>query len=542
MDTIFYNGNIYTLEKGMEKAEAAAVKGGIIERVGDNEAVLALRTEDTQLVDLKGRTALPAFTDSHMHLLSYGYSLEKVDLASARCMGDLVTLGREFLKKHPHLAWLQGRGWNTDGWEDTRFPNRRDLDRITTDIPMFYTRTCGHIICVNSKALEVMGVDRGTPQIPGGRFDLDEDGEPLGIFREAARDLVYDALPELNVEDIKRMLSNGMRDLLRFGITAVQTDDFEALPAGQYDKVLDAYSQLESEGRLSVRVFEQCLLASQELLERFISEGHRTGEGSAMFRIGPLKLMADGSLGGRTAYLDRPYADDPSTCGIPVFTQEALDMLISTAHKNGIMSAVHCIGSGAAKMVMRSFEKAQLAHPRADMRHAIVHCQISDRKILEDFRDLNILGHIQPAFIDSDMLIAEARVGKELASTSYNWRTLLDMGVHLAGGSDSPVIDFNVMHGVYCAVTGQRLCGGPEGGWMPDQRLSVREAVELYTKGGAYASYDEGVRGSIRNGKYADIAVLDRDIFKVPEEEIKDIKVLMTVLNGKTVFEADLSA
>ncbi len=536
MDTIFYNGKVYTMEPGWAPQSAVAVQDGIIQRVGSDEEILALKTEQTELVDLQGMTMLPGFTDSHMHLLSYGYSLEKVNFYSARCIDDLVDLAKDFLTGRPYLTWLQGRGWNQEYWKEGRFPTRYDLDRISTDIPMSFTRACGHIIVVNTKALEVMGVTKETEDPFGGHIDRDENGEPLGIFREAARDIVYNALPDLTSGDVKCMLKNGMDELVKAGITEVQTDDFEALPPGQYQKVLDAYRQLEDEGSLKVRVFEQCLLASQPLLEQFLADGHYTGEGSPMFRVGPLKLMADGSLGGRTAYLARPYADDPSTEGIPVFTQEQLDKLILTAQQGGMMAAVHCIGCGAAEMTMRAFEAAQLACPRPDVRHAIVHCQITDQPLLEKFAKLNVVAHIQPAFVDDDIPIVEARVGKELTRTSYNWKTLQDSGVHIAGGSDSPVIDFSVMNGIYCAVTRQRLNGEPAGGWLPDQKLTAEEAVRAYTLGGAYASYDERVRGTIRNGKYADLVVLDRDVFAVDPEEIKGIQIEMTVLNGKTVY------
>lgn len=537
MDTIFYNGNIITMEKGYPRCSAVAVKGGVIMRTGGDEEVLALKTENTKLVDLAGKTMVPGFGDSHMHLLSYGYSLEKVNLYSAKCIDDIVELGRKFLAERPYLTWLQGRGWNQENWTEGRFPTKYDLDRITTDIPMFYTRACGHIIAVNSKALEVMGVTKDTPQPAGGRFDLDEKGEPIGIFREAARDYVYNALPQLSVEDVKRMIVNGAAELAKQGITSVQTDDFEALPAGQYRKVIDAYKELEAEGRLKVRVFEQCLLYKQELLEQFLSEGHYTTEGSPLFRIGPLKLMADGSLGGRTAYLGRPYADDSSTKGIPVFTQEVLDKLILTAQKGGMSVAVHCIGSGAMDMTMEAIEKAQIACPRTDLRHAIVHCQITDKKLLEQFRSLNVAALVQPAFLDDDIPIVEARVGKDLASTSYNWKTLLDKGVCVAGGSDSPVIDFNVMKGIYCGVTRKRLNGTPEKGWLPEQALSAEDWIYAYTMNSAHTSYSENCLGSIRNGKYADFAVLDTDISKADPEDIKTARVDMTVLGGEIIYE-----
>lgn len=538
MDAIFYNGIIHTMDKAVPKAEAVAVKDGIIIRVGSNEDVLKLRTESTAMYDMDGKTMLPGFCDSHMHLLSYGYSLEKVNLYSAKSMDDLIKLGQDFLKEHPGLTWLQGRGWNTDDWEDKRYPNRYDLDKITTEIPMFYTRSCAHIISVNSKALEVMGVTRDTPQVPGGSIEKDINGEPLGIFAEAARDLIYNALPKLTVSDIKRLIVKGAKEVLSCGITTVHTDDFEAIAAGEYQKVLDAYHQLEQEGNLPVRIYEQCLLASVPLLEKFLNEGHHTNEGSPMFRIGTLKLLVDGSLGGKTAFLRKPYKNDPSTKGIATFTQEELDKLVSMAQASGLMISPHNIGDGAMEMNLNAIENAQIQYPRADMRHALIHCQITDLDLLKRCRDLNVVMHVQPAFIDSDMHIVKDYVGEELEKSSYAWKTMMDMGLPVAFGSDAPVISFNVMEGIYCAVTRKDLKGFPESGWLPDQKMSVYDAVYAYTMGGAYASYDEGKKGSIRNGKYADFAVLDKDVFSVPEEEIKDIKVCMTVLDGKVVYEA----
>lgn len=538
MDAIFYNGIIHTMDKAVPKAEAVAVKDGIIIHVGSNEDVLKLRTESTAMYDMDGKTMLPGFCDSHMHLLSYGYSLEKVNLYSAKSMDDLIKLGQDFLKEHPGLTWLQGRGWNTDDWEDKRYPNRYDLDKITTEIPMFYTRSCAHIISVNSKALEVMGVTRDTPQVPGGSIEKDINGEPLGIFAEAARDLIYNALPKLTVSDIKRLIVKGAKEVLSCGITTVHTDDFEAIAAGEYQKVLDAYHQLEQEGNLPVRIYEQCLLASVPLLEKFLNEGHHTNEGSPMFRIGTLKLLVDGSLGGKTAFLRKPYKNDPSTKGIATFTQEELDKLVSMAQASGLMISPHNIGDGAMEMDLNAIENAQIQYPRADMRHALIHCQITDLDLLKRCRDLNVVMHVQPAFIDSDMHIVKDYVGEELEKSSYAWKTMMDMGLPVAFGSDAPVISFNVMDGIYCAVTRKDLKGFPESGWLPDQKMSVYDAVYAYTMGGAYASYDEGKKGSIRNGKYADFAVLDKDVFSVPEEEIKDIKVCMTVLDGKVVYEA----
>jgi predicted amidohydrolase YtcJ len=537
MDTIFFNGNIRTMDETIKKGQAVAVKNGIILRVGSDQAVLKLKTKGTKLVDLNGKLMLPGFNDSHMHLLSYGYSLEKVNLGSTLSIADIITLGKTRLQENPKIKWLQGRGWNNENWNNKPFPTRYALDKISEDIPVSYTRTCGHIIITNSKALKIMGITNKTKQIEGGHFDVDGNGKPLGIFREAARDFVYNAIPSLSETDIQRMLLAGGQDLLKCGITSIQSDDLEAVAESEYKNVLKVYKEISENKTLPIRVYEQCLLPPISRLREFLSLGYKSGQGNELFKIGPLKLLGDGSLGGRTAYLSKPYADDPSTKGIHVFSQEELDELISTAHDNDMPAAIHCIGDGQMRMTFDAIEKAMFKNPKPDMRHSIIHCQITDEVLLNKFRDLNIIAHIQPIFLNSDIHIVEDRVGQTLARTSYNWKTMVDKGVHYACGSDSPVETFNVMKNIYCAVTRKDLKGFPEGGWYPEQKLTVKEAVYGFTMGSAYASYEEGVKGSIAVGKYADFAILDQDIFSIALDEIKDVKVVRTVLGGETVYE-----
>ena len=547
-DTVFFGGVVRTMEPPAapgrrERAlpTAVAVKDGVIVRVGSDREIRALAGPHTRSVDLAGRLLLPGFHDSHLHLLSYGLSLEKVYLDGATSIDEIVRRGRDFLRQSggPRGGWIQGRGWNNELWPGRRFPNRYDLDRISTDHPVTYTRTCGHIIAVNSKALEVMGVTRDTPQLPGGQIDVDERGEPLGIFREEARVLVYEAIPRLEVADIKRLLVLGAQRALRCGLTALQTDDFEAVPEEDFPRVIEAYTQLAQEGALPVRVFEQCLLPRPEQLRRFLELGYTTGYQVGRFKIGPLKLLADGSLGGRTAFLDRPYADCPSTCGIGVFSQQQLDELVETAHRAGMPAAIHCIGNATMQMALDSIERAQLRWPRADIRHSIIHCQITDQPLLQRFRALGVIAHIQPVFVAGDWHIAADRVGEELAATSYNWQTMVQLGIPIACGSDCPVERFDVMENIYCAVTRQDFNGQPAGGWYPQQRLTVEQAVYGHTMGAAYASYDERVSGSLSVGKRADMAVVDRDIFTIPPAQIKEARVVMTVLDGEIVYERE---
>lgn len=538
MDKIFYNGIIRTMDKAIPMAEAVAIKNRIILRVGKNEDILKLKNENTMVIDLKGRLMVPGFNDSHMHLLGCGLTFDYVSLGKSTSIDDLIKIGQDALKDREYKCgdWVVGRGWNNDYWNKETFPTKYDLDKVSTELPVVFTRACGHVTVVNSKALEFMNVDKTTPQVEGGVFDKDESGEPLGIFRELALNLVYDRIPNPSVEDLKKMIVNAANRALEQGITSVQSDDFESAPGKDFQKVLRAYEELVEENALPVRVNEQCLLFTKERLEEFFSLGYKTNKGNDFFKIGPLKLLGDGSLGARTAYLSKPYADDPSTCGIPCYTQEELDELIITAHNNHMPCAVHCIGDGIMSMVLNSIEKAQMLNPKKDMRHGIVHCQITDKEILERYRDLNVIAHIQPIFLHYDSHIVDKRVGKELAKTSYNWKSMTDMGIHVACGSDAPVEPFDVLPNIYCAVTRKDLKGYPEEGWYPEQCMSVEEAVYGFTMGSAYASYDENIKGSITVGKYADMVVLEENIFEIDPMRIKDVKVDMTIVNGDIKF------
>ena len=539
MDTILYNGKIYTLGNRGTVAEAIYIKGNKIAFIGENEEALRFKNKDTKLIDLEGKMAVPGFNDSHMHLLSYGYTATKIELNNAKSIEDLILLGKERLNSVNLKKgdWILGRGWNNDYFDDNRLPTRYDLDKITTDFPICYTRVCGHILVVNSKALEVVGIDRNSPQIPGGKFDLDENGEPLGIFRENAMDIIYSAIPDPDIESIKSMILKCSEDAVKQGITSIQTDDFEQLPKKDYEKIIKAYLELIDEGKLKVRVYEQCLLPDMKKLKSFLEKGYTTGWGNEYFKIGPLKLLADGSLGARTAYLTEPYNDDNSTRGIPVFSQEEMDELVLIAHNGGMHVAIHGIGDGAMYMACESIEKALKENPREDHRHGIVHCQITDVNLMNKFKELNLVAYVQPIFLHYDMHIVEDRIGKERARYTYNWKRMMDMGIHVAGGSDCPVEKFDILPNLYSAITRKDLNGYPENGWLPDQKLTIDEALKIFTAEGAYASFEEDIKGTLEVGKLADIVVLDRNLYDIEPEAIKDVKVDLTIMDGKIVYE-----
>lgn len=539
MNLILVNGNIVTMDPEKPVVQAVVLDGNKIVYTGSASEAYTYKTGDTEVIDLSGKTMVPGFNDSHMHLLSYGAGMMKVDLRGVKSIGQLIERVQLFISRGniPPGTWIQGWGWNHDYFDVKRFPTRHDLDKIHGDYPICLSRACGHVCVANSKALSQAGIDKSTSQVPGGQFDLDDRGEPLGIFRENALRLIFDSIPEPGVEQIKSMLLNASKNASGQGITSIQTDDFEAVPGKNYKNVIQAYMELENTNNLPVRINEQCLLPSMDRLNGFLKLGYRTGQGSNFFKIGPVKLLADGSLGARTAYLSKPYEDDSKTCGIPVYTQEDLDELTAAAHNAGMQIAIHCIGDKTMYMAFDSYEKTLNKNPRQNHRHSIVHCQITDEALLNKFKTLDVVAHIQPVFLDYDLHIAEDRIGRERAKTTYNWKGLLDRGVHVACGSDCPVEPFDVMRGIYCAVTRKDLKGYPKGGWLPEQKLTVEQAVYGFTMGSAYASFEENIKGSITPGKLGDMAVLSDNIFEMPPEGIKDVEVLMTFVDGKLVYK-----
>ncbi len=529
MRTIYYNGQVYT--GSMPLQQAFLVENDRFSCVGANEEVLAQRADET--VDLQGAFVCAGFNDSHMHLLNYGQTLTIAPLAQhTRSLADLLDC---LAKTKPGRGgWILGRGWNQDYFSDvSRMPNRWDLDRVSTDSPICAVRACGHALVVNSKALELLNITADTPQIEGGQIVM-EDGQPNGILFDNAMDLVLPAIPAPDKDEVKAMLRAACKALNAYGITSCHSDDYCVFQNLPWQVVNEAYRELENAGELTVRVYEQANFPKLEELKAFIHDGNVTGVGSECFRIGPLKLLGDGALGARTAYLSIPYQDDPEAKGLSVFTPEEFDALIGYAHEQGMQVAVHCIGDACLDLVLGSLDKALSAHPRQDHRHGIVHCQITRPDQLKEIAEKKLHVYAQSIFLDYDIHIVKERVGEELAETSYSWKTLMEMGSTVSNGSDCPVEYPNVLGGIQCAVTRKDLKGvGP---YLPGEAFSVEEALDSFTKIGAYASFEEQVKGQIKPGMYGDFVVLGQDPFAVPANRIKDIAVLQTYVGGKRVY------
>ena len=529
MKTAFFNGQVYTGTLPLQ--QAFLVEDGIFIAVGSDTEILAL--DCNEQLDLQGRFVCAGFNDSHMHLLNLGQALSAAPLdRHTASLEDMISSLKQMAPGRG--GWILGRGWNQDYFTDvSRMPNRWDLDRVSTEFPVCAIRACGHALCVNSKALELLSVSSDTHQPEGGQIVM-ENGVPNGLFFDNAMDLIYRAIPNPDKEEIKNMIRAACRVLNSYGITSCQSDDFCVFQNLPWQVIHEAYHELEKSGELTVRVYEQANFTTLPALQEYVEVGNTTGTGTALFRVGPLKMLGDGALGARTAYLSKPYVDDPSTRGLSVFTPEAFDTLIGYANENGMQVAVHCIGDACLDLVLNSIEKALSSYPRKDHRHGIVHCQVTRPDQLERICQNNLHVYAQTIFLDYDIHIVEQRVGKTLAESSYSWKQLMKNGIKVSNGSDCPVELPDVMAGIQCAVTRRDLKGN--GPYLPQEAFTIQEALDSYTKAGAYASFEETGKGQILPGMLADFVVLGKNPFEEASSVIQDIPILETWLGGSQIY------
>lgn len=534
-DLIFYNGIVHTMADGAAetKVSAVAVSGNLIQAVGDDEEILKLAEKSCQIINLRGKCLVPGFQDSHCHLLLTGLGFQNLDLRGVRSAEELIEAGRAYIREHqiPEGTWILGDGFDHNRFPDPALPDIRVADAISTRHPILIQRVCGHVGTANTMAFQRVGFDAHT-SFPGGIIDLDGQGEITGVLREAALDQFKMRIPKPDVPALKEAIMDAARHVNQYGVTSVHTDDLEG---GRLEDILQAYRELEQEGRLNVRIWEEVQAARPEVLKAFLDRGMRTGDGSDYFKIGNIKLILDGSLGARTASLRGDYSDDPGNRGIAVYTQPELDEVVLTAHKAGMQVACHAIGDKAVEQSVTAFEQAFRSDGN-DLRNRVVHCQFADEELIRRMAISHTGADIQPGFTVSDYPLTASRMG-ERESWGYRWKSLLKAGVHMGAGSDGPVESYSPVLGIYHAVNRTDGKVMPEDGWHPEEKLTARETLYLYTRGGSYLSFEEDKKGQIKAGYLADLAVLSEDILNVPDRRIQDIKVEMTVLGGKIVYE-----
>ena len=526
------NGVIYPMACP-GRVSALFSRGGVIKALGTDKEILPLCDAKTVVLDMKGRYVLPGFTDTHIHLIAAGRSLEALDLSGARSVDELVSLAKKYLEENdpPENGWFCARGWNQNKMDENRFPDKNDLDRVSSRLPIFFERSCGHIAVLNSVALELLGIERGM-RIAGGVIDTDASGIPNGVVREAAVNWVRMKIPPNSREKLCHWYKLAADQLVRHGITAVQTDDIET--AGSVEEVFRLYGTIESDEKMPLRISHQWCLWNEKELASFIEEGNHKRRG-CYFRPGPLKIRVDGTLGARTAALREEYSDDPGNRGVYSHSQEEMNRLVRMAQEAGMQAAFYAIGDGAVERCLNAVEAAKNA-ANAGIAHRIVHCQVGGADLYGRMAELGVMADIQPAFVTSDWPIVMRRLGAERARWSYAWKSLLASGISVGAGSDAPSEPLDPLIGIRAALLRRDTEGRPEHGWMPSQCLDRIEAFSIYTSGGACVCGDLPWRGTLEPGKAADMIAFMEDPFMVPDCELLELHNGLTVVDGRIRF------
>lgn len=525
---LFINGEVVTVDSVFSVMEAVAVKDNKIIAVGTNEEILALKGEDTDIIDLAGRSILPGFIDAHAHLELYGTNRLGVNGKTADSISELIERLKEKAKTTPEGEWIRGWGYNQNHYAEGRHPTRWDLDEVSTEHPIIVVRTCGHISCVNSKALELAGIHSRTEDPPGGKYER-KAGELTGLLLESAHMNMF-LFANYSEEEVIHGLELASKDFLAKGITSVHD-------AGGYgpDHIRSLLNAVSSK-RIKQRVYALygSLHDSPGMVEMGLQSGIRTGLGDEWMKIGPAKVFIDGSSSGPTAKTRDPYTSDPKDSGILYLTQEELNMSLGKAHQAGWQITAHAIGDEAVHMMIEAVRSALEHEPRQDHRHRIEHSGMTPPDLLVKMKDLNIIPIPNPAFIYE---FGEGYVrdyGERVNHTFPLW-SFSEYGIPFAIGSDSPITTADPIHGIVSAVTRMSNSGKEIG---IGQRITVQEAIKAYTWNGAYASFEENLKGSIEPGKLADLVVLNDSILTCDHSKLRDINVELTILDGKIEYAA----
>jgi len=520
---------IYTAYPARPKAEAVAVRAGRIIDVGRRSKINRLIGKRTRVLDYDG-AVLPGLIDAHGHLASLGRALSRIDLVGTRDKDEILAKVKEAIPGSAVEDWITGRGWDQNDWPDQQFPTWKDL-RETESRAVALWRVDGHAVWVNRTALRLAGITSATPNPAGGRILHDDSGEPTGVLIDKAMDLVSQQMPKEDVALRRKYVIAGMKECNRFGLVGVGDAAVDSLG-------LAVYRGLAEKGELTLRVYAMLDGSDQVFAEQEMLHGPQ-GSSSDMLRVRSLKMFADGALGSRGAALLEPYSDDPGNYGLITTSRAKLARMTSIAMDRGFQVCVHAIGDSANRMVLDVFSAALLGRNPEDFRLRVEHAQILDSLDIPRFGEQGVIASMQPTHATSDMPWVEERLGPERTRVgAYVWRSLLDSGARLCFGSDFPVESPNPMLGLYAAVTRQDTSGNPPGGWMPEQRLSMEEALDGFTIDAAYAEFAERVIGSIEKGKLADFTVIDTDIFQADPKALIDAKVLATIVDGVVVYDS----
>ena len=481
---------------------------------------------DAVLVDGQGRSLLPGLTDAHAHVYGLGFLNVSLDLAGTQSLEAAVANISEYAVANPDADWIQGRGWNQVLWPVQKFPTAADIDAVVGDRPVYLRRIDGHAGWVNSAALKIAGIDDDTPDPVGGKILRDEYGRATGVLIDKAENLIKAHVPKPDKDDYRQAIRESIAELLPLGITGVHDTGIDITQA-------EVYMSMADDAELGLRIYAMLRDAGANL--DAIGEP-RVAYSDDRLDIRAVKIYIDGALGSRGAAMLEPYSDDAENLGLAFMPTEKLHADIAKANRMGFQVGVHAIGDRGNQMVLDAYERAQngVASP---LRNRIEHSQIIALEDIPRFAELGVIASMQPTHATSDMNMAEDRIGPQRIKGGYAWRKLLDSGAVIASGSDFPVELPNPFHGLYAAVTRQDRRNLPTGGWYAEEALSRAEALHSFTLAPAFAAHQEDRLGSLEPGKWADFILIDRDYFKVPNDQIDDIQVLETWVAGERVYQ-----
>lgn len=538
-DLVLLNGAIWTVDPAHPWVEALAVNGDRISRVGKTSEIKKLVGRETRVVDLHGSLVLPGFIDSHTHFLKGGISLGSVQLRDVTSREEFVARVAAKVRELEKGEWILEGNWDHEQFSPPELPRKEWIDAVSPDNPVCVTRYDLHIALANSLALKLAGITKDTPSPEGGEIQKDPDtGEPTGIVRDAALAMVTKNIPEPTLNMRTKAVLAALRHAAEVGVTSVN-DMAEAPIFGQSFEI---YQQLHQEGRLTTRIYFYIPIDKMDIYEELRL---KTPFGNNWLEIGGLKGFVDGGVGASTAYFFEPYADNPRTCGLlapQMFPEGIMEHRVRRASEEGLQVAIHAIGDKANALILDIYEHISDGGPVKDRRFRIEHAQHLREKDIERFGRLGIIASVQPYHAADDGRWMENRIGPERCRTTYAFKSLLDHGAVLALGSDWPVAPLDPLQGIHAAVTRQTTDGKKPGGWYPEQKISVEEAIKGYTWNGAYATFSEDDKGSLEAGKLADIVVLDQNLFKIDSPKIKETRVTMTIVGGRVVYERPRAA
>jgi predicted amidohydrolase YtcJ len=529
-DVILHDARIYTVDANRPTAEAIAIRGDRIARVGTNADVLALRGTTTRLIDVSGATIVPGLQDAHGHFSALGASMQSIDLRGTTSYEQVVGLVRKRASAARAGEWIVGRGWDQNDWPDKQWPTHELLSAASPNNPVYLTRVDGHAGLANRHAMALAGVSETTADPAGGRLIRSPGNQPSGVLIDTAQALVSAKIPPLSTEQLEEQILLADREARRLGLTMVHD-------AGTDSRTVEAYKRLIDAGRLKTRLYVM-LRGGLATLQQAFDNGPLADYGNHRLAVRAIKVVADGALGSRGAAMLEPYSDEPGTTGLLITPPDEVYAQTLAASKAGFQTAIHAIGDRANRLVMDVFERVQREVPASRaLRMRNEHTQILDRAEIPRFASLNVIASMQPTHATSDMPWVPARIGGDrMEEGAYVWRALISSGATIASGSDFPVELPNPMLGFYAAITRQDPMGQPASGWLPGERMTREEALASFTRNAAFAAHAETRLGTLEAGKLADLVVLSKDIMRVAPPEILTTTVRMTIIGGEIVY------